>query len=72
MSCGREHFCAIVMQLSFGVSGITHPKTEIWLHLFKRTRAQASVGSVKKEADCSYNNFIAALGIIGHGNISFI
>lgn len=68
----REQFCAIVMQLRFGVSGITHPKTEIWLHLFKRNRAQASVGNLKKMTDCSYNDFPAALGITGHGNISFI
>lgn len=69
---GGEQFCSIVMQLRFGVSGITHPKTKIWLHLFERNRAQASVGSVKKVAGCSYNDFLAALGIIGHGNISFI
>lgn len=39
---------------------------------FKRKRTQASVGSLKEVVDCSYNDFPAALGIIGHGNISFI
>lgn len=32
-----EQFCATVLQLRFGVSGITHPKTEIWLQHLKET-----------------------------------
>lgn len=54
-----------------GVSGITHPKTQLWLHLLKRKRAQSSVGWVNKVPYCSYNNFTAASGIIRLWCISF-